>query len=459
MVASVALDLGTTQFKAACFSPEGELHDLVSVPAPGLAGSELIREGNPGEYLEKATTLLADLASRVGNGTPFGIASQRSSFLVWGRNSGKAITPVVSWQDRRAANWCARHGDLDQAVRERTGLLLSPHYIAPKLASMMEDDRVLRDQVRNRTARVGTLETFLIWNWTSGQVHETDLTMAARTLLADPRGCTWSEAMLAAFGIPREVLPEIVPNRNRRIDLDMGLVVTATLADQSAAALALSGARAGEILVNLGTGVFVLVPAPGFDTRPGYLCGPLVDAGDGVKYAFEGTINAGGGTANRFGEGPTTWPASDPCPAAFAIPDEAGIGAPYWRSDISLKFSPAAADLKDADRRRIVLEGIVFRTREMVDALCRDARARRIVLAGGFTQEPFVAPAMASCLQRPVEVVEEPHATLKGVARLAAVDAPFRPPLTRSVEPDPRGAYLATKYEAWKSWITGMLEA
>ena len=457
MPPSIALDLGTSRIKGACLDEAGHLTRIVCRDAPPLVGEDLIRESDAQAYISIAHTVLAEIGKGLPEGTPLGMAAQRSSFLLWDRETGTPVTPLISWQDRRAMDWCDRHGVLKTTVKRLTGLLLSPHYVGPKLACIMECDPALRARAEDGALFFGTIETFLLWSWSRGAVHQTDVTMAGRTLLADVHAGGWSVQLLDAFGVPARILPEIALTVDQHVALPGGPCVMSTVADQPAGVLSAIGEDQGSALVNLGTGGFVLRPMGShFAYREGYLSGPLLARSDReTVYAVEGTINGVGHAAARFGRGPTPLPENDPAPQAYALPDDAGLGAPYWRPERTLTFSERAKALDGEGKRRIVLEGIVFRVRGILEDLC--AASDRIYLSGGLAGDPFVGQAMASCLASPIEQLEESESTLRGAARLAAGLDPCDAPPSVRVEPGRPGEYLNRKYDGWKSWVTDLL--
>jgi len=460
---ALALDLGSTRIKAGALSEDGQLRLLAEADAPPLTGADPVREGDAAAYAASARAVLAEALSRAP-GLPVGIASQRSSFLLWEAASGRPVTPLVSWQDRRAAGWCAAHAHLEATVSARAGLPLSPHYAGPKLAVLLEGDPALGKGLADGRLRFGTLETYLLWTWSGGRVHHTDLSMAARTLLVDLETGGWDPTLLATFGVPPQGLPAIgdTAGLDIRVDirvdirLDSGAVVAATVADQPAAALAVLGDDPGTALVNLGTGGFVLRRVAGrADRLPGYLLGPLRRVGDQAAWALEGTINAIGPAVSALGPGPTPLPEADPSPDAFCLPDAAGVGAPHWRADLGPVLSPQARALGPDDRRRVLLEGILFRVREIVDDLAAPGPPiRRLLLAGGLAHEPFLAPTLAAATGRNLARLAEEEATLLGAARLAA-GVPFSAPAATPVAP--AGEYLAEKYPRWRAWLAAAL--
>jgi len=456
----IALDLGTTRIKAGVLGAGGAMARVVAAPAPPLTGAGAVRESDPLAYERSAAGLLEGLFAGADRANVrLAIASQRGSFCLWDRQTGRPVTPLISWQDRRSEPWCIAHRDREAAIRATTGLPLSPHYAATKLAALLAADPTLAPCLGDGRLLFGTLETYLVWQWSGGHCHHTDLTMAARTLLCDPMVGRWTEALLDLFGVPNACLPVIGGSGGVTIPLRDGAMIAATLADQAAATLAMLGDRGDATLINLGTGGFVLRPTgAALERRDGYLSGPLVAPGGRVpRFALEGTINGAGPAIDQYGPGPTPLPEVDPAPAAFALPDLAGIGAPHWRPDLAHRLSKAAATLDLAGRRRTTLEGLLFRVREIVDDLEADAPPHRLLLTGGLARDPAIAQGLAACLARPVEVVDEPEATLLGAALLAAgiTDAP--PPATDTVVPGPAGAYLRAKYDHWRAWLATVL--
>jgi glycerol kinase len=459
-VRSAAIDLGSTRIKAGLLDSNGVLVESFGVDAPALSGSGLIREGNPEDYLAAVSAVLERLASLAPTGTPLGLTSQRSTFLLWDTASGRPRTPMISWQDRRAADWCRRHAMLRDDVRSRTGLLLSPHYVGPKLASLRESSEALRAAMDAGDLRFGTLDAYLVRERTGGAVHTIDGTMAARTLMFDIRRGVWSAHLLRAYDVPEPMLPRVVPTSGRQIDLGAGWALTASIADQAAGALAVLDADADTALVTLGTGGFVLLPERSTRRhKPGYLVAPILTGDRGVERSvLEGTINGAGAALDRFpGPEVTFAEGPDPAPDAFCLPDVSGLGSPHWRPEIGLVLNDVAERLDPAGRRRVVLEGLLFRVRELLDDLCSPRLPERILLSGGVTREPALAPALASLLDHPVEQLDDFEAGLIGTARLAANLAPFADPPTTRVDPTPHAAYLRTKYSGWRTWLRSVL--
>ncbi len=460
MARSVAVDLGSTRIKAAALMDDGTLRPLGSVGAPRLYGAGLRREGNAETYARAAEELIDRALAGLARGIRVGITTQRSSFVVWETSSGAPLSPLVSWQDRRAIDRCAQLALAADEIERRTGLRLSPHYFAPKLATLIDEDAGLGAALGDGRARVGTLDAYMISRLTAGRVVATDRTMAARTLLYDLDQDNWCPALLERFDVPLRALPAIEPTADRSIEIGRTARLATSIADQSAALLAVSDPERPTALVNLGTGTFVLRDVASAARCAGYLTGPILsDDARSTRYALEGPINGGGPALDRFGSGPTTLSERDPAPLAFAIPDTAGLGAPHWRPELTLRLSSAAEALGPADRRRVVLEGLLFRIREVLEGLFPEGSPSRIVFAGGLSQDRSIGCGLAAVLERPVERLEDTEAGLTATARLAAGLTPYASPRTTEIVPTPLGAYLPEKFIRWQAWLRALLES
>jgi len=456
---AVAIDLGSTLFKSAILEADERLVARRSIPVPPLVGEGAIREGDADAYAHSSDRLLDDLARAVPCGTPLGLASQRSSFVLWDRVTGEPLTPLISWQDRRAAAWCARHADASAEVTRRTGLVMTAHYVGPKLGALIETDREWRDLLSRAATLLGTLDCWLVWRRTSGRVHEVDRTMAARTAMLDLATGDWSDELLALYGVSRRILPRVRSTNGFDTPLDDGLILRASIADQAAGILPLVDEHEDTIVIIVGTGGFVLRPrSRGEAAPPGYLLAPILSRANGDSlWAHEGTVNGAGAAVDRYGPGPTELPATDPTPEALCLPDVAGLGAPWWRADVGLTFSDGTPELDVPSKRRVVLEGLLFRLRQIVDDFGGGPPSRRVLLAGGLAREPFVASGLAALLDCPIEVVDVPDAGLIGAGRLASGLAPYGAPRTIGVLPTVHGRYLPAKYRRWHAWARDLL--
>jgi len=304
----------------------------------------------------------------------------------------------------------------------------------------------------------GTLDSWLTWTLSGHRAHITDPSMAARTAMLALDTGDWSGQMLRAYGVPRACLPRVVASTGQAIPLAGGAILNASVADQSAGALTLLEGD-DSTLVNFGTGAFVLrAGVSGAQRVPGYLTAALL-GNSSTRFALEGTINGAGPSLDACAPPPTELPETDICADGFALPDRAGVGSPHWRPGMGPLLSAATQELDGPRRRLIMLEGLLFRVREILDDFGAADAAGRILLSGGLVRDPALARGLAALLDRPVEVLADAEAGLIGAARLAAGLPPYeRRVNTRVIVPAAAGAYLADKYPRWREWLGDALQ-
>jgi len=454
--AALGLDLGSTRIKAGLFGIDGSFRRLESRESPPLRRDGRICEGDPAATVLAAGGLLETLADDVGDGLAAGLSTQRSTFVLHDRH-GRAVTPMISWQDTRAADWCRRNADFQSEFHGLTGLMLSAHYVGPKLAALAENDADVSRGLRSGALRLRLLDSLLMEHW--GGPPTTDPSMAARTGLFDIEALRWSETLCAKFGVDPNCLPIVRSSDDLEIQTPGGAVFRSSLADQSAGLVGLTGADASTLLINLGTGGFVLRPVGERPPRVrGYLTGILrADRGRPPLYALEGAISGCGPAIDRFRTKNFELERSDRAADLFAVPDGAGLGAPHWRPEIGAVFSRPEASIDRASAHRALLEGLLFRVREIHDDLTANDRPRRVALAGGLGNEPFVAQGLATLLGVVVERIDAAEATLCGAAVAANPAIRLAPQPATRFEPSKTGTYLLEKYGRWRDWLERLM--
>lgn len=456
MVRAISLDMGSSQIKVGLLNEYGHIEVQGHEVSPQLKGRGPIRVANPQIFLKKATQLLQQCSAP--KGTPLGISSQRSSFVLWNARTGRTLTPLISWQDLRAAAWCTAHSDIAAEVTARTGLPLSPHYAASKLALLLETDADLRRTASRGQLRFGTLETYLIWNWTGGTVHHTDLSMAARTQLFDRELQDWCPRLLELFGVPAGILPQIVKTPFA-YENSTQYPIQATAADQAACSLPIFMVEPGVAFINAGTATFLMRAVAGAPPK-GVLAALLPGVGDHAATSiWEAPVNAGARVLRGFKlQTEMIRQAEDPFPGCFGIADSAGLAAPYWRPEMGEVFSPEARALDFDSRQRVMFESLLFRVHEVLDLLFADKKPDKVVLAGGLSSRYDFSQTLASLLDVPLYVLREKEMSLWGVSWLAtqASHTPkFHQKLLQRRFAD---TYLMAKYPSWKAWMAQVLE-
>ncbi len=394
-----------------------------------------------------------------------GLATQRSSIVCWDRARRVPLTPVLSWQDRRAATWLAPFAPHAGRIRAITGLFLSPHYGASKIRWCLDH---VPDVARARdagTLACGPLASFLAHLATApvpAPPHAplTDPANASRTLLFDAERRDWSDELLALFGIPRVVLPHPVPNRH-----EFGLLaapggsipLAIVTGDQSAAIFCQGAPDPSAVYVNLGTGAFlqrIAAPIPGLHDR--LLAGIVYDDGASVTRVLEATVNGCGSALAAFGreyrvpdldERLSQWLVSERDPPLH-LNGISGLGSPWWIPDFESRFAGAGSV---AARAVAVVEGILFLIARNLEEMSRGLEPpARLIASGGLARNAAIIQRLADLVGLPVECPVFVEATARGLAWLCSDRRPWldpAPPHRFDPRVDPA---LAERYRRWR---------
>jgi glycerol kinase len=437
----LALDQGGGSSRALLFDAVGREVAAAHVPIGTQRTGDDRIEHDPDELENSLRTAAQDACdSELARGRPIaaaGLATQRSTIVCWQRNGGRALSPAISWADRRNAAWLARTlGDRGDSIRRLTGLVASAHYGASKLRWCLDELPEVQAAARSGDLAAGPLSSFLTYRLLDEHPIVADPANASRTLLFDPDTLDWSPALLETFALPRSILPACVGTRHEFGTLRVGqraIALRAVTGDQSAAAFAFGRPAETAALVNVGTGAFVQrvvdarAPLPDgllrsvLHSRPDGTTGDLV-----ASYSHEGTVN-GAGSAIEWLRGRVALdvtralqnlPADAPVDAPpLFINGVGGLGAPYWEPDFPVEF------VGNGDDRQLltaVIESVVFLLVVNLEAMQRAAPLLRISISGGLSSCDYLCRALADLSQLVVERYALREATARGVAFLAA---------------------------------------
>jgi glycerol kinase len=461
LIVSIALDLGTTSIKAGMLDQHGELSNIFARSAPKVIANGGQYESDALAYAMIAEQVLDDCIAQAGDCRSLGLCSQRSSFLIWEQATGKPLTPLISWQDNRGAVSCEALQVHEASIRNLTGLPLTAYYFAPKLRTVLQDNPSWRARLERGELQVGTLDTFLIWLWSSGRHFVTDASMAARTLLMDIRQQQWSPQLCKLFGIPLGILPEIKPSAGLNIRLDNGLVLQASVGDQSAALIASIDEGQAEALVNLGTGGFVVrYLADEISATDGYLRTLVYqDSSHRPHLAIEGTINSISAALAPY---PVKECVADDLAEEgdiFCVAEPSGLGAPYFRGDIGMRFSQPVEHLSQQRIAVLLLEAVIFRVARILEDFHRESAIERVYLSGGLSALTCLQQGIAQCVPFDVYCLPEAESSLRGAALLAAGMPPACHLESRRILKECDANALAEKYRRWKVWFDDLLSS
>jgi glycerol kinase len=460
---AIALDLGTTSIKAGLLDQHGALSHFAANPAPKIIAREGRYESDALAYAATAELVLDESIAQAGDCKSFGMCSQRSSFLIWEKATGQPLTHLISWQDNRGVASCQDLRAYENSIRRISGLPLTSYYFAPKLRVVLQENPGWLALLKGGELRVGTLDTFLIWRWTGGKHFVTDASMAARTLLMDIRQQQWSHQLCELFGIPIDILPEIKASADLNLKMDNGLVLQASVGDQSAALIASMDEGGSEALVNLGTGGFVvryILYEKSFvdqvSATDRYLRTLVYqDRKHRSHLAIEGTLNS-------IAAALAPYPVSECRIEDFAqdeiycLAEPSGLGAPYFRVDLGVRFSQSVEHLSKCHIATLLLEAIIFRVTRILEEFHSERAIQQVYLSGGLSELPCLQQGIALCVPFDVYRLLQSESSLQGAALLASGMACNRK--SELISGSGNAQALQHKYLRWKIWLDDILE-
>jgi glycerol kinase len=429
----LAIDQGGHASRALAFDAAGRLLAMGSVPLATLRDAAGHIEHDPEALIESLRGAI-DQASRQSDGSirAAGLATQRSSIVCWNRHSGAALSPVISWQDRRNADWLAALQPQAAAIRSQTGLVLSPHYGASKLRWCLDHLPAVQRAREAGELAMGPLAAFILFRLLREAPLVVDPANASRTQLWDPSTQDWSAELLRLFGVDRGLLPDGVTSRHAygTLPTPAGEVpLTVCTGDQSAVPFAFGPLDPGTLYINAGTGAFAqrLIRAP-LPEAPQLLASVVWSDAHEIVHTLEGTVNGAGSALDWFvqHEGvalDALWRRLDaagdtPSRPPLFLNGISGLGAPFWVSDFASRF---VGEGGIAERFLAVVESIAFLIMANVDEIRRHGPPlQRLVLAGGLSAHMRLCRMIAALAALPVFRSGEPEATARGLAYLVA---------------------------------------
>lgn len=391
------------------------------------------------EAMAHAGLKAADLAA-------VGITNQRETTLLWNKKTGKPLANAIVWQDMRVAADVARMASEvgNDFFRRRTGLPLSTYFSALKLRWLLENIPGARRQAESGEIMFGNVDTFLLWKLTDRGVHATDVTNASRTQLMDLQTLEWDAELLRAFGIPRQVLPEIrssseVYGRVAQGPLK-GVAVAGILGDQQAALVGQTCFRSGQAKNTYGTGCFLLMNTGerAVESKHGLLTTVAYKLGkQPARYALEGSVAIGGALVqwlrDNLGMIKTSAEIEELAQSVqdnggvYMVPAFSGLYAPYWKENARGVIVGLTRFANKGHLARAVLEAVAFQTREVVEAMEQDSGIRLDVLRadGGMVNNNLLMQFQADILERPVVLPATRETTSLGAAYAAGLAVGF----------------------------------
>jgi glycerol kinase len=482
----VAIDQGTTSTRAILFDHAGDLvatgqreHRQI-FPQAGWV------EHDANEIRDNTLAVLGDALAAAGatasDVAAIGITNQRETAVIWDRGTGEPIANAIVWQDTRTQDLVdklAAEGGVDR-FRAQTGLPLATYFSATKIAWLLDSVPGARQRAESGELAFGTTDSWVLWNLTGG-VHATDVTNASRTLLMDLATLAWDDDLLAAFGIPRALLPEIRSSSEvygTAVAPLAGVPIAGILGDQQAATFGQVAFGPGESKNTYGTGNFLIAntgtdivqSANGLITTVAYRLGD-----DEPRYALEGSIAVTGSLIQWLRDNLGFFAQSaDVEQLALSVPDTGGVAfvpafsglfAPYWRPDARGAILGLTRFATKAHIARAALEAVALQTVDVLDAAGADLPApiTELRVDGGMVANDLLMQFQADVLGIPVVRPAVIETTALGAAYAAGLAVGFWADLDelranwreeRRFEPTMDAAERAERMRIWRKAIT-----
>ena len=442
----LALDQGTSSSRAIVFDQYGQTKAVSQkeftqiFPKPGWV------EHNPMEIWSSQASVIAEAITSIDinglNIAAIGITNQRETTIVWDAETGEPVYNAIVWQDRRTSEFCdclKRDGRTD-LIRSKPGLIIDAYFSATKILWILENVPGARKRADEGKLRFGTVDTWLIWMLTRGEVHVTDVTNASRTMLFNIHTLEWDKELLNLFGIPESMMPEVKSSSEvygyTKTTLFAHEVPIAGIAGaQQAALFGQMCTEPGSVKNTYGTGCFMLMNS---GERPIMSSNNLLTTiawkiGDTVNYALEGSIFVAGSVVQWLRDGLGIIRTSAEVEAlAASVPDNGGVyfvpaltglGAPHWDQYAKGSIYGLSRGSTAAHIARAALEGIAFQTMDIVNAMQRDAGVtlKELKVDGGASRNnllmQFQADILGTSVIRPIVT----ETTALGAAYLAGL--------------------------------------
>ena len=446
----LAFDQGTTSSRAIVFDHSGSIKAVAQkefkqiFPRPGWVEHDpneiwSTQLGVAAEAISKAALTASDIAA-------IGITNQRETTVVWERATGKPIHNAIVWQDRRTASFCdeLRAKGKDQLIQEKTGLVLDAYFSATKIRWILDNVNGARDRAIKGELCFGTIDSWLLWNLTRGQVHATDLSNASRTMLFNIHSREWDGALENIFDIPGNMLPQVrssseVYGHTQNILTSHNIPIAGIAGDQQAALFGQMCTQPGMVKNTYGTGCFMLMNTgeTAVPSNNNLLTTVAWKVNGITQYALEGSVFIGGAVVQWLRDGLGIIRSSaeveqlsqkvEHSDGVYFVPAFAGLGAPHWNQHARGTIVGLTRGSTAAHIARAALDSIAYQTMDVLKAMEADSgiAIKELRVDGGATANNLLMQFQSDILNTRVVRPRIIETTALGAAYLAGLATGF----------------------------------
>lgn len=441
----IAIDQSTQSTKALLFDSQGHICLRVDRPHRQIIDERGYVEHDPEEIYQNLLALIPELIEKTGvdpqNIAAVSISNQRETSVMWERATGKSVYNAVVWQCARGAAICDSLEDHAETVQQKTGLKLSPYFSAAKLAWIMRNVPGIKERAEKGEICCGTMDSYVVFRLTGGKEFRTDDSNASRTQLFNIHTLQWDEELLSLFDIPACCMAQLTDSDGLFGYTDFGGALPApvpihcVMGDSHAALFAQGCLTEGMLKVSYGTGSSIMMnigEKPILSQR-GIVTSLAWKLKGQVNYTLEGNVNYSGaivtwlkdqaGLLKTAAESQALAEQANPSDKTYLVPAFSGLGAPYWRSDVSAAFIGMSRTTGRAELVRAGLESIAYQITDIVQLMQQEANIPEIELRvdGGPSRNKWLMQFQSDMLKSPVLVPEAEELSCVGVAYAAGM--------------------------------------
>ena len=437
----IAIDQGTTSTRTVAFDADLNIIHSKQKEYPLIYPNDGWVEIEPEELMNSVYSTIDPVLDACSDVSALGITNQRETTLVWDSDSGKPIYNAIVWQDRRTAEQCMqlKKDGYEETIKNATGLLLDPYFSATKISWILNNVDGAKQKADAGKLRFGTVDTYLLWQLTDGNVYKTDVTNASRTNLYNIHTKEWDSELLKIFNIPKSMLPEVFPSESHYGSFDRGnktIKITGIIGDQQGALVGQRCFQPGQMKATFGTGCFLMVNSGSeyLQSTSGLLNTLGYGLSGSVPYALEGSIFSAGtiiqwlrDNLEFFSDSAESINLLDErgeSNGVLFIPGFTGIGAPHWNAEIRASFYGITRDTTKTDMVTAAFKSLIYQVMDIKEALSIDGiEIKNLSIDGGMAANSSFCQLLSDFLGQEVQVPPSLESTAIGAAIAAGIGA------------------------------------
>lgn len=465
----LSLDQGTTSSRAIIFDKNQNIHGIAQKEFTQIYPKAGWVEHNPMEIWSSQYGVLQDVMTKTNitqdQIAAIGITNQRETTIVWDKETGEPVCNAIVWQCRRTADICEelKKKGLEEYVKKNTGLVIDAYFSATKIKWILDNIKGTREKANKGELLFGTVDTWLVWKLTNGEVHVTDYTNASRTMLFNIKELKWDEKILNRLDIPISMLPKVKNSSEVYGYINLGgkndvkIPIAGIAGDQQAALFGQGCFNKGDIKNTYGTGCFLLMNTgeERVESENGLITTIAIGIDNKIQYALEGSVFMGGAIIQWIRDelGLIT-DAQDSQYFAekvkdnggvYIVPAFVGLGAPYWDMYARGAILGLTRGTNKNHIIRAALESIAYQSRDLIEAMKEDTRLKikTLKVDGGASKNKLLMQFQSDIIGAEVCKPIITETTALGVAYLAGLAVGF----WHSKDEISKGFYTSEVYE------------